>query len=99
MLSFFIYIYFMQEFIAILGSINEHIHPAIDFSTTIYESYEDLAEDLEIFEEELAAGNKDCVDDLYIHFLDNCTFNNLAIANGWEAEFKVIQAQFMSLVK
>lgn len=89
----------MQAYLDILSSINEHIHPEIDYSTTIYESYDDLVEDLEIFEEELEAGNKDCIDDLYIHFLDNCTFNSLALANGWEAEFKVIQAQFMSLSK
>lgn len=88
----------MQEILEILYKIEEKVTSEVDFSQTIYESYDDLIDDIEIFIEELEEGNQAVLDDLYIHFLDHSTFNLLAISNGWEAEFKQLQAQYLKIV-
>ncbi len=66
--------------------IEESEQPVV-IADTIYESVDELLDDINDFIVQLEEGNLDTIEYLDIHFLKNATFHTLAVQNGWEQSY------------
>lgn len=75
----------LPAIIEVLEEIEAHIEaqPTLALEGTIYESTEELLEDINDFIIELEEGNAEAVEYIAIHFLKGSTFHLLAKGNGW----------------
>ncbi|HMI63356.1 MAG TPA: hypothetical protein VK518_20715 [Puia sp.] len=89
----------LQDFIHIIKKVQEKISDDSDVVWTRYSTPEEMRAGLDIYLQQLQAGNTSCLQDLNILFAPTGAFQEHSICYGWADEYLRLAKEFDSLYK
>ena len=87
----------IEEAKEILISVKAKITDESDLDWTPFETAVELRKEIDRFIVRLNQGDREVVEDIYVHFLPTSTFQEHAIQNGWTEEYMKLAEQFDKL--
>jgi hypothetical protein len=86
--------YYLSKIIAVISLANSKISKDSDVSWAGYNSSLELQNELESDLEKLKSGNLEMLEVFHAHFLPTCTYQEVALSNGWADEYLTIAEEF-----
>ena len=84
----------IQELIDILSCVKAKFSDNSDMDWTTYEKAKEVRDELDDCIEKLSQDDKNCLDNLNIHFLPTSTFQEHSIQNDWTKEYMLLSEKF-----
>ncbi len=84
----------IPDLITILEKVKDKISDSSDIVWTGYDTAKELREEIQLYVNELSAGNLQSLKTIQIHFAPTSTFQEHSISNGWSDEYLRLAEKF-----
>ena len=83
-----------HDLIDLLSKVKERFTDSSDMLWTSYKNAKEIRDELDACMEQLKNGDKNCLENLNMHFLPTSTFQEHSLQNGWTKEYMKLSEKF-----